>query len=62
MRTVLRGWLTGIFLLGTVCSTRAMPDENPFAAAVRTTEPVEAEQQLQGFSVPGGFRVELVAA
>ena len=62
MRTVLRGWMTGTFLLGTLCSTHAMPDENPFAAAVRTTEPVEAEQQLQGFSVPGGFRVELVAA
>src|SRR5688572_33219748 len=33
-----------------------------FAAGVRTTEPLTAEEQLKAFKVPDGFEMQLVAA
>lgn len=38
------------------------PPEDPFALGVRTTEPVSAQEQLATFSLPEGFRIQLVAA
>ncbi|HSI32307.1 MAG: PVC-type heme-binding CxxCH protein [Phycisphaerae bacterium] len=39
----------------------AQPAKNPFAEAVRTTEPLTAEQQLKTFKLPEGFTIQLVA-
>ncbi len=38
------------------------PKEDPFALGVRNTEAVSAEEQASTFTVPEGFRVQLVAA
>ena len=40
----------------------AVAAEDPFAAGVRPTEPVSAEEQRKTFQVPEGFEVQLVAA
>lgn len=40
----------------------AQQSEDPFALGVRTTEPVSAEEQLATFSIPEGFKVELIAS
>ncbi len=64
MKAVMQGWLVVMSLLGAVAAsavTRAQ-DASPFAAAVRTTEPVEAADQQQQFHLPAGFQIELVAA
>lgn len=36
--------------------------QDPFALGVRETEPLTAEQELATFSLPPGFRIELVAS
>ncbi len=64
MKAVMQGWLVMMSLLGALAMPRVSfaQDANPFAAAVRTTEPVEASVQQQQFHLPDGFRIELVAA
>lgn len=46
-------------LVGTHASFAA---ENPFAAAVRTTEPLTPLEEEKTFNVPAGFRMQLFAA
>jgi putative heme-binding domain-containing protein len=43
-------------------ATLATAADDPFAALVRTTEPLTAEDELKQLKVPEGFKVELVAA
>ena len=43
-------------------SVSAQQTEDPFALGVRTTEPVSPADQLATFSIPPGFKVELIAS
>jgi putative heme-binding domain-containing protein len=54
----------GLALLGLAQAVvpRADAAEDPFAANVRPTEPLTAEQQVRTLKVPAGFEVQLVAA
>jgi len=40
----------------------AQPPADEFALGVRTTDPVSATEQLQSFTLPPGFRIQLAAA
>ncbi|MCR9201087.1 MAG: c-type cytochrome [Planctomycetaceae bacterium] len=54
-------WVPWIVLLLPV-SLSAQQTDDPFAAVVRTTEPLSPAAQQQTFSVPEGFQVTLFAA
>lgn len=49
-------------LILTIAATTTHSAEDPFAAQVRTTAPLSTEQQLESFTLPEGFEIQLVAA
>ena len=57
--------LCRIAALSGACVVATFPlgaEEDPFAANVRPTDPLTAEEQLQTFDLPEGFVVQLVAS
>src|SRR6187431_3362921 len=64
MRWNLSSLVRPVFAVGCllVVADTASAADDPFAALVRTTEPLTAEQELAQLKVPDGFKIELVAA
>ena len=50
------------FLAVVACAALALAAEDPFAAGVRTTEPLAPAEQQKTFKLPPGFEIQLIAA
>lgn len=55
-------WIACVLMLVMAWSQSWCGAQDPFAEGVRTTEPLSPEQERATFTLPPGFRIELVAA